>query len=210
MTPKQNVRFIGFDDGPFKLSGEKKKEKTILVGVVCRAGKGSKSGERNSITEAVLSAMIAVDGLDSTDAIVKLSKDNRYSGQLKAIFLSGITFGGFNVADIRRISEAARKPVIVVIKKMPDLKKFVSAMKNAGSAADFKNRMRMLDSAGKIRSLAVRKSRIFYQAAGASPAEAEKLISLACDNSVVPEPLRLAHIVASGVCKPEKSMVRRA
>jgi len=44
---------------------------------------------------------------------------------------------------------------------------------------------------------------IYYQFKGLSKEEVEKIIKLSCTRSLIPEPLRVAHLIASALIKGE-------
>ena len=66
--------------------------------------------------------------MDVTEKIIDIVKERHYK-KIKAIFLSGITFGGFNIADLWEIHERTKKPVIVVIDRYPNKERMFSAIK---------------------------------------------------------------------------------
>ena len=60
---------------------------------------------RGAVIQDVQLRRILVDGLDATDALL-----NMLSGlEVNAIILGGVTFGGFNVADVERTYLAGYK-----------------------------------------------------------------------------------------------------
>lgn len=186
---KKEIRILGLDDGPF---GRGDKE-TLVVGVVLRA---------KEYVDGILSTTVAVDGLDATQKIIWLVKKSRHFDQLRAILLNGIAFGGFNIFDIQKIARVTGKIVIVVIKKKPDLKKFKAAMKTA-KLTKMATRLKMIEAAGPIYETTVRGKKIFYQAAGILPEDAAKLLQKTSVRSAVPEAIRLAHMISSGIVEGE-------
>ena len=48
--------------------------------------------------------------------------------------LNGITFGGFNVVDIKKLHLATKLPVLAVTHEKPDLKSIHEALKNLPKA----------------------------------------------------------------------------
>jgi len=176
---KREVRIIAWDDCGFRFAA-----KTVtLIGAIYRGA---------SFMDGLLSTRIAKDGTDATEKIVERIISSRHHDQLSVIMLKGITFAGFNVADIKELSKSTRLPVLVVQRKKPDIKKFLAAMKMFGN---YKARERAAKSAGRI----YKYGKIFYQKAGLSRDECEKLLRLTCVRSDIPEPLRIAHIIASGM-----------
>lgn len=184
---KQEVRIAGFDDAPFRFGDEK----TELIGVVFRGG---------AWMEGVLAGMVEVDGTDAGERIAEVAKRFPQGEQLRAIMLDGVTFGGFNVADIGMISRKTGVPVIAVVRERPDL----AGMKKAiMRLPDWEERWRKVESSGKLHETGIRHAgkpgTVWFQAAGIDAAGAGALIRLSSTRSLVPEPLRAAHMIASGM-----------
>jgi hypothetical protein len=186
---KKEIRIIGWDDAPFSFN-----DKSVrLVGVVCRGG---------TQIDGVLSTEITKDGLDVTEKIASAINASVHKDQLRAIMLDGITFGGFNITDIKALNKKTGLPVIVVIRDKPGM----NAIKRSLSKfPDSKERWNLIKKAGKIREIEVRnrvlegKRTLYYQKSGLSDGECERIINLSTVNSVVPEPVRVAHIICSGI-----------
>jgi endonuclease V-like protein UPF0215 family len=116
--------------------------------------------------------------------------------QLRLIMLNGITFGGFNVVDIQKLHFETNLPVLALTNDKPDLNKIHEALKNLPKAEE---RWVMILEAGKIHEIINKGKKIYGETAGISFDDAEKIISLTSTRSSLPEPLRVAHIIASGV-----------
>jgi len=185
---KSEIRILGIDDGAFVPRSE---AMVPVIGVVFRGGK---------FFDGVLKTEVAVDGNDATAEITKLINNSRHKQQLKVLMLDGITVGGFNVVDIRLLHEATGIPVIAVNRKKPNMKKVEKGLKNFD---DFKKRWKSVKNAGKIKELAVKDRKIFYQAVGMDDSDAEEVIKLSCTHSCLPEPLRAAHLIATAFVKGE-------
>jgi len=177
---KKAATVIGFDDGFKNLHKDKF---AFLIGVVYRL---------DHKVEGILSAKIKIDGFDSTQKIIKLVKNTKFLPQTKCIMLSGINFAGFNIVDIQKLSSKLKMPVIAVFKKRPNLDKYIAALQNLSS---YKKRIRLIQKAGAIHSF----NNVFFQCAGIASKEAKTIIKRSQLNSSIPEPLRLAHLIASGV-----------
>ncbi|USS40294.1 DUF99 family protein [Thermococcus aggregans] len=186
---KPQIRVIGFDDGTFSFKSKLKREKTILVGVIMK-------GSQDIV--GIVTRWIEVDGRDSTEKMIDAINNSRFK-DLRVIMLKGITYAGFNVVDIEKLSKETGLPVIVVIRKKPDLEAMENALKK--HFADAHERIALLKKAGEIRELIPGK--IFYQAYGIPPEQAEEIIKLTQKSSLIPEPLRLAHMIASAVMTGE-------
>jgi endonuclease V-like protein UPF0215 family len=62
-----------------------------------------------------------------------------------------------------------------------------------------KNKIKLIEKAGKI----TRIGNIFVQLAGIDLEHAGKILKVVCTRSFVPEPIRLAHMIASGIALGE-------
>ena len=185
---KSEIRILGFDDGAF----ERTDNQVLVIGVIFRGGK---------FLDGALKTEVTVDGNDATDKIVKLINSTRHKQQLKIIMFDGITLGGFNIVDIKKIHEETRIPVLVINRKHPDVKKVRKALK---MFEDYKERWQMIKNAGRIKRFKVRDSKdIFYQSAGIDDKLAKEVITLSTTRSYIPEPLRAAHLIATAVVKGE-------
>lgn len=186
---KDEIRILGVDDGPFE---PRKPGKAILIGVVYRGG---------SIFDGALKAEILVDGMDATDVLIDKINNSKYKGQLRVLMLHGITMGGFNIVDIKRLNDETGLPVIVVCRRKPDLEEIEKALEKFD---DFRDRWACVKNAGKIFELKMENNKkIYYQFIGLGKDEAEKIIRLSSIRSLVPEPLRVAHMIASAVINGE-------
>jgi endonuclease V-like protein UPF0215 family len=183
---KPEIRVLGVDDGKFHphVKGE-----VLVVGVVFRGGYW---------LDGVLHVRIAVDGFDATDKISSMITSSPHCKQLRVIMLDGITFAGFNVVDIRALSLATELPVITVTREKPNLDEIRDALKNLPES---ERRWNMILNAGEPFELSTRNARekIYVQTAGVRLEDAEKIIRLTSTRSNIPEPLRVAHLIASGI-----------
>jgi len=183
---KKNVRVLGIDDAPFSFD----QDRTAIVGVVVRAP---------GYVEGVLSSDVEVDGTDATDRIIAMVKGSRFKVQLKAVLLDSGCVGGFNVVDIERVHRELGIPVITLTKDEPD----VASIKRALRAHfdDWEARFEHLSKPITVtRSL---RYRLFIRAVGMKVEEAERLLAACTVRGAIPEPVRLAHIIASGVFSGE-------
>jgi len=186
---KKEIRIVGFDDAPFI---PRTKGKVPIIGTVFRGG---------NYMDGAFKIEVSIDGMDATKTLIKLLNQSKHKEQLRIIMLKGITFGGFNMIDISKLYNETNLPVIVVNRKKPDLEKIKIALKNFN---DFEKRWKCVENAGKIHKMKIEKIKnIYFQFKGLSQEEVEKIIKLSCTRSLIPEPLRVAHLIASAVIKGE-------
>ena len=177
---KQFFRVVAFDDGYFK---PKSDSNALLVGVIYRP---------ENRVEGIISTSIKVDGLNSTKKIISLLKKSKFLGQVSFILLSGVNFAGFNIADIQQLHKRLGKPVIVVLRHLPDFKEIFSALRRF---KDCKKRVSLIEKAGKISKF----NSIYFQFAGCDERIAKQVLKKTIVNANIPEPIRLAHLIASGI-----------
>ena len=180
---KKEIRVLGIDDGPFDKFNDKE---VIVIGTVYRGG---------SFIDGVLSTKVTVDGDDSTEKLVEMINNCKFRPQLQAIILDGIAVGGFNVIDVSNLNKKTGIPVIVVMRDYPDFKKIEKALTKLNHA----EKITLLKKAGKVYQL----GEIFVQAIGLTLKQAEEIIDITSTHSLIPEPLRVAHLIASGVVDGE-------
>ena len=184
---KQEIRILGIDDSPFPSHTT---DDVMLVGTIFRAG---------NWLDGVLSTYIRGDGTDATEKIVSMVQNSRNLGQLGVIMLDGITFGGFNLVNIREIFEATKVPVIVVMRKIPNFEGIKKALKNF---QNWENRWQNVVEAGKVYKVD-NPEPIYIQINGIGIEDAVEIVKLSTTRSAIPEPLRVAHIIAAGIIKGE-------
>ena len=183
---KPEIRVVGVDDGVFT---PHVKGFAPLIGVVFRGGYW---------LDGVMSTRVEVDGFDSTAKIGSMVLNSRHYKQLRVIMLDGVTFAGFNVVDIRKLNAETGLPVIAVTREKPNSKDIREALKNLPQS---EKRWSAVLNAGKILEMSTRsrKEKVYVEMCGILEEDAEKIVKLTSTRSSVPEPLRVAHLVASGI-----------
>ncbi len=182
-TIKKEIRILAWDDGPFEF---KKRGKDILIGVI----------SRGAVTiDGILKTEIEIDGLDATEKIIEKTIKTKHK-DLRVMMLDGITFAGFNIVDIKEIYKKTKIPVIVVNRKKPNFKKFISTLKKLSHP---EKRLKCVENAGPIYWANVKNRRICFQCSGIKREDAEKIIKITSTMSLIPEPLRIAHLIATGI-----------
>ncbi len=184
---KKEVRVLGVDDSPFR----KGDRDALVIGVVFRG---------SNFLDGVLSTRITVDGDDFTEKLSGMVLGSRHKEQLQVLMLNGITFAGFNTADLPRIHELTGMPAISVVRKMPDLKKIKKAIfRRFGGDDDAEKKWNAIEKAGVLHPC----GKVFFQCAGIKPEDASALVMATSIHSEIPEPIRVAHLIAGGVASGE-------
>ncbi|HDI11964.1 MAG TPA: DUF99 family protein, partial [Candidatus Bathyarchaeota archaeon] len=115
---KPEIRVLGVDDGVFIPHS---KGLVDVVGVVFRGGYW---------LDGVMRTEIEVDGLDATEKIASMIIESPHYKQLRIIMLSGITFAGFNVVDIKELYSRTELPVIALTRDLPKMEEIKQALEN--------------------------------------------------------------------------------
>ena len=184
---KQQIRLLGIDDSPFTFNDKY----CVVIGVVMRGGE---------YLECVLRSQVAIDGNDATFVCKDMIENTRHKKQLKAVLLDGIALGGFNVIDIEELYNGTNLPVLTITRDKPDFEKIKLALKK--NFEDWEERWRLM-SKGKLYEVETSHNPIYVKCVGIDIVEAKKIIKLSTIRGVIPEPIRMAHIIASGVTRGE-------
>jgi endonuclease V-like protein UPF0215 family len=186
---KPEIRVVGVDDGFFipHMWG-----KCDVVGIVFRGGYW---------LDGVMRTQVDVDGMDATEKIAGMIMSSAHYGQLRVVMLDGVTFAGFNVVDTLRLFEKTGLPVIAVTREKPDFDDIWKALENLPFAEE---RWKAIRNADKIVRISTRKKEeaIFMQVAGIGADVAKRIVRSTATRSNIPEALRVAHLVASGLTGP--------
>jgi endonuclease V-like protein UPF0215 family len=180
---KQEIRVLGIDDSALI------SDTIMIVGAFFRGGNWLDGVMRSEITR---------DGMDGTDVISEMVKASKHYGQIRVIMLDGITYGGFNPIDIVRLFEETGVPVIVVMRSCPDFEKIEAAVKYLSQPEE---RLRIIYRAGRIVKVVTKDASnpVYIQWAGIDKNDARKIVKLTATRSNVPEPIRVAHLIATGI-----------
>jgi endonuclease V-like protein UPF0215 family len=183
-TIKPEIRVLGVDDGPFTSHTGY----APIVGVVFRGGYW---------LDGVLSTKVKVDGFDATEKIAAIIADSPHRRQVRVIMLDGVTFGGFNVVDIKKLYALTKLPVIVVTRNRPDFREIHAAVKKLPKST---KRWAAVQSAGRIFEVHTRSrgEKVYMEICGIYESDARKILQLTSTRSSIPEALRVAHLIASG------------
>ncbi len=185
MKPKS--RFLGVDDGPFHFGDDE----VPLVGVAIQAP---------SYIEGVLMAHAHVDGRDSTERILGMVRGSRYREGLRMVLLNGIAVGGFNVIDVDRLHRELEVPVVTVTRRAPDLDAIRGALRRKFD--DWEERWALIEG-HRIEEVTTRHTPLHVTYVGATRHEVVEALALTTVRGAIPEPLRVAHLIAAASVKGE-------
>jgi endonuclease V-like protein UPF0215 family len=139
--------------------------------------------------------LVQVDGTDANRVLMKLLKRMRYD----VIMLSGISFAGFNVVDIGNLAASTQRPVIAITGEKPDNQAVRVALRD--HFTDWENRWRMIRAAGRVHRFKPHREdpTLYFEVRGGSTAAAKRWVAATAKISRLPEPIRVARIVARGL-----------
>jgi endonuclease V-like protein UPF0215 family len=181
------VNVIGFDDGPF---AREHRGNVILVGAVCSRTR----------LDGVLTGRVRRDGTDATEAMATLVEGSQFAEHVRAVMLQGIAVGGFNVVDVQELRERLGVPVLVVMRRAPDMAAVRRALFSGAPSVrppvrGAARKWRLIERAGPIEPL----GKLHVQRAGMSLDAARALVTATTLHGNIPEPLRLAHLIAGAM-----------
>jgi hypothetical protein len=178
VKPITNV--VGFDDAPFPHSH---RGDVRVVGAVCARTR----------LDGVLSGKVRRDGRNATDALIELVSGSKFAEHIRAVLLQGIALAGFNVIDVHRLAAVLDVPVVVMVRKAPRMHLVEHALlqRTPGGA----RKWQLVRAAGPLEQLGA----VWVQRIGISAADTAALLRATTSHGNVPEPLRLAHLIAGGI-----------
>ena len=184
---KPQARILGVDDAPFKFTDDL----VPVVGVVVRIP---------NYVEAVLTTRVHVDGTDATSVLAAAIGKSRYRKALALILIDGAALGGFNVVDIDVLHEATRVPVATVTRDRPDVGAMERVLRR--KFADWEARLEVLRRKDLIEVETPHKP-LYATVAGLEPQELREAIHRCTVRGALPEPVRIAHLIATAIVKGE-------
>lgn len=176
---KGETRVLGFDDSPFT----RPDGRVPVVGVHMRAG---------AYVEGFLLTDVERDGNDATNRVARCVAESGLRG-VKCILLDGASFAGFNVVDLDGLFAETGIPCLAFTKGLPDL----AAMRRAlANVPDPETKWALL-SRRKTEVIPTATTPVVVSFAGMDREQAVRILALTTVRGLVPEPLRIAHLVAA-------------
>jgi len=188
---KSEIRILGIDDSVFT---PRTKGKADIIGVVYRGGQW---------LDGIMRTQVEIDGLDATEKIATMIKNSPHYEQIRVIMLDGVTFAGFNIVDIKKLLEKTGLPVITVTREKPNFEDIKKALRKL---PHYEKRWKAMKNAGEIFRVQTREGEepVHVGVAGISESDATKILKKTSTRSNIPEALRVAHIIASGLAQPKE------
>lgn len=183
-------RVVACDDGAVRKLGT---GYTLVVCVSWPSGGGLPS---------VMAGWVRVDGLDASSIVAYMVSRLRGHG-LDLVLLDSITIAGFNIVSPASVYRLTGVPVAVLYKYRPSLDRLSRAVRNVPLHEIRLRALRLVDRVAVIRT---RRGVLYSILWGVDDARAREIIEDLQVHGRVPEPLRLAHYLASslsGILNPD-------
>lgn len=186
---KPEVRTVGFDDAPFRFD-----DGTVpVVGVIMRGAR---------YVDGVLRADVTVDGWDATEVLADMLLGSRFRDEARYVLLDGIALGGFNVVDLHDLHDRLDRPVVTVTRGEPDRDAMEAALRKHHE--DWEARLEIIDRTWP-EPLETMEGTLSVRAVGMDREDVGTLLHRTTVRGLVPEPVRLAHLVASAIVTGEST-----
>jgi len=186
---KDQIRILGIDDGPFKFDHKD----VIVIGVIMRPPQ---------YIEGICRTKVTVDGTDANTVLQAMMTQSSFKDQVRLIMLDGVALGGFNVIDIEKLYQATEIPVVTITRTKPNLELIKKTLKS--HFKDWKTRWEIVNNL-KLEKVNTNYNPIFIKYSGISSSEVNRLIRITTVRGVLPEPIRIAHLIATAMEKGESS-----
>ncbi len=184
---KDNIRILGIDDGPFQRGID---TQTPIVAVLMRV---------DGVIESVHVDYIPLDGNETlariVDFVSEIGKNN-----VNVVLTEGVTFGGFDIISPEVVYERTGIPFISVTKGKGDIDSMIDALKKHGDGVKI-SRLRALTPVKKT----IGNAHFTLNISGIGEKEAIILVRKLMRVGNVPEPLRIADMIAFSIANSNKN-----
>lgn len=187
MASRRFSNVIGIDDAPFSP----------------QRGPTSRTCQRVKVVGAVFAQLalhgvmlfeVTEDGNDAAQILANGITKSKFLDHIQLIMLQGIALGGFNVVDVPLLARRTGRPVLVVARKPPDMEAIEKAL---SCIKDGEKKLDMIRALGPMEPI----QGVYCQRYGLTREEAERTLDLFCINGLIPEPIRVAHLIGGALIK---------
>jgi len=175
--PRRLSHVIGFDDAPFARTH---RGDVLVIGAVF-------AGNR---LDGVLIDRVRRDGANSARTLIRMIRGSKFVQHLQLVMLQGIALAGFNVVDVFELHRQLALPVLVIARRRPNLAAVREALITRVPAG--RRKWSIIERLGPMEPAAG----VFVQRVGISLPDAATVIQRFAIHSSIPEPLRVAHMIA--------------
>jgi endonuclease V-like protein UPF0215 family len=175
---------LGIDDAPF----DKGQRQSVPIVAVMMEG--------SDLVEGVAIDSFPVDGGGATEHLLRWITRLRFHASLQGVVLGGITMAGLGVVDISALARGLGAPVLTVTRRSPTNAPLIQALEAAGLG----DRIPVVERSPRAMRL---HDGLYLACAGADPDAAATLARAVLGKSHLPEPLRIAHLIARALVTGE-------
>lgn len=138
---------------------------------------------------------IEIDGIDATERLLGMLEGM----EADAVILGGITFAGFNIVNPFTLSKNMNKPIIIYAGIRPDNGAMKSALMKHFD--DWRERWAIIEELGIVHETVSREGEppIYFEVVGGTVEWATSVLRSSALVCRIPEPVRVAGIIARGV-----------
>jgi len=170
-------------------------EKSVLAGVVLRSDR---------IIDGFTFSRATVGGMDATDSVIEMYRALG-RGDINVLILNGCVISWYNVIDLQRVHEETKLPLIcVTYEESPGLEKYFMEL----FPEDYERRIEVYRRNGPRTPMRLHTGfEVYVRFYGMTPEEAKGILNKFTLHGAVPEPLRIARLLARGIMRslhPEK------
>ncbi len=178
-------RLFGVEDGSFEAFSREEPSYSFLCGVEVES----------DFIRKIRLKRIQVDGLDATDKLLTMLEDV----EVDAVILGGITFAGFNIVDPRVVLKEKGFPVIVYSGTKPENEAMLRALRK--NFEDWRERWDIVQNLGPVYTASTYPGEhpVYFEVIGGTSGWAEDVLRLSALVSRIPEPVRVAGLIARGL-----------
>lgn len=171
---------IAFDDSPFP---RHHRGGVAVVGTVY-------AGLR---LDGILAGRVQRDGANATRVLVQLVARSKWADQVQLIMLQGVALGGFNVVDAHAVHAHLGVSVLIVARRAPNMATIRDTL--LAHIRGGARKWDLIERLGPMEPVAG----VWVQRVGITLGDAGALIQQLAIYGRIPEPLRVAHLIAGGM-----------
>ena len=178
----RKLEIVGVEDGSFTRDSQR----TLLVAVLMQGGTWIKDVQIQEII---------VDGLDATEKLLSLLSEWTFD----IVMLAGVSYAGFNLIDPVKVNKKTDRPVIIVTRNRPDNLAVKAAL--LAHFDDWETRWEVFEKLGPIYEVTVspNEPKLYMETVGVNANCAEEIVRASSVSCRVPEPIRVARLIARGL-----------
>ena len=150
------------------------------------------------VIDGFAAGTLRVAGSDATDSVIKLF-DNLKRNDVNAILISGSVLSLYNVLDIDAICAELKLPVLAISFKQ-STSDLAANIRNRFPKKDADRKIRLLEKLGTTEKIKLKTGyEVFVRTAGIKENESTKLLDKFTLQGAIPEPIRVARLLAKTI-----------